>query len=127
MSAFGLFNCRLFFALPLDSIRRRNWGPSRQVTLGRGTAFELFRSESDNGGSHVRYRCDTLVLAKYSRSSGRYEAGKGRMDEAIVFADMAAYAKAQASAAEEIQPIFAETAKLGNVLQERELLVSIDV
>jgi ABC-type sugar transport system substrate-binding protein len=48
---------------------------------------------------------------------------------ATVFADMAAYAKASAAAATnpDIQGVIAENAKIGAVLQEREILTGIDL
>ncbi len=53
----------------------------------------------------------------------------GQYLTAIVFADMAAYAKARDSAAAdpELQQIIARTKKEGSVMQEREILVGIDL
>jgi len=51
----------------------------------------------------------------------------GQLLVATVFADMGAWGSAQAKSVAELQPIFAETAKMGGVLQEREVLVGIDV
>ena len=48
---------------------------------------------------------------------------------AIVFADMAAYAKASAvvSTSADMQKVQADNAKVGAVMQEREILVGIDL
>lgn len=51
----------------------------------------------------------------------------GQLLIVIVYPDMAAYASAQAKAAPEMQPLFEETAKLGSILQERMVLLSVDV
>ncbi len=48
---------------------------------------------------------------------------------AVVFADMAAYAKASAvvSTSADMQKVQADNAKVGAVMQEREILVGIDL
>jgi hypothetical protein len=48
---------------------------------------------------------------------------------AVVFADLAAYAKTWAvvSASADMQKLLAENAKVGAVMQEREILVGIDL
>ena len=53
----------------------------------------------------------------------------GQYLTAMVFADMAAYAKGRASAASdpELQQIVAQTTKEGTEMQEREILVGIDL
>ena len=53
----------------------------------------------------------------------------GQYLTAMVFADMAAYAKARASAAAdpELQQIVAQTIKEGTVMQEREIFLGIDL
>jgi hypothetical protein len=53
----------------------------------------------------------------------------GQYLTAMVFADMTAYAKGRASAASdpELQEITGQTRKEGTVMQEREILVGIDL
>lgn len=53
----------------------------------------------------------------------------GQYLTAMVFADMAAYAKARASAAAdpELQQIAAQSKREGSVMQEREILLGIDL
>ena len=51
----------------------------------------------------------------------------GQYIVAAFFSDMAAYAKASASAAADMQAIYADNAKMGAVLQEREIVVGIDI
>jgi hypothetical protein len=51
----------------------------------------------------------------------------GQVIVAIVFADMASYAAAQAKSAAEMQPLFAETTRLGSVLHERTMLMGLDL
>jgi len=43
------------------------------------------------------------------------------------YADMATWGNAQAKSAADMQPLFAETAKVGGALQERTVLMGIDV
>ena len=45
----------------------------------------------------------------------------------IVFADMAAYAKASAAATADMQKLAAENVKVGAVLQERVILIGTDI
>jgi hypothetical protein len=51
----------------------------------------------------------------------------GQLLVVVVYPDWATYASAQAKAAPEMQPLFEETAKLGGVLHERMILLSVDV
>ncbi len=51
----------------------------------------------------------------------------GQLLVGVVFPDLATYASAQAKAAPELQPLLAEAAKRGNVLQERLFLMGLDV
>ena len=51
----------------------------------------------------------------------------GQVVVAVVFADMASYATAQVKSAPEMQPLFAETTKLGSVLHERTILMGLDI
>lgn len=51
----------------------------------------------------------------------------GQYIYAVVYADMAAYAKALAGAGAELQQLIADNVKLGAVLQEREILVGVDI
>ena len=51
----------------------------------------------------------------------------GQLLVAVVYADMASYASAQAKGAAEMQPLFAESSKLGSVLHERVILMGLDV
>lgn len=46
---------------------------------------------------------------------------------AAVFADMAAYAKALAVTQPDLAPLLAENARLGAVMHEREILISVDI
>src|SRR5262245_54517659 len=51
----------------------------------------------------------------------------GQLIVAAVYADLAAWGSAQAKLAADMQPLFAETAKMGGVLQERVILMGLDV
>ncbi len=51
----------------------------------------------------------------------------GQVMVAVVFPDMASYATAQAKSAAEMQPLLAETRKLGSVLHERVVLMGLDI
>jgi len=51
----------------------------------------------------------------------------GQLVVAAVYADLVAWGSAQAKLQAEMQPLFAETAKLGGVLQERAVLMGLDV
>jgi hypothetical protein len=51
----------------------------------------------------------------------------GQLLIALVFPDLATYATAQVKAAADMQPLFAETARLGGVLHERVILMGLDV
>ena len=51
----------------------------------------------------------------------------GQLLVAAVFADMGAWSSAQAKLTADMQPLFAETAKIGGALQERAILMGIDV
>jgi len=51
----------------------------------------------------------------------------GQVLVAVVFPDLASYATAQAKSAAEMQPLFAETSRLGSVLHERIILMGLDI
>lgn len=51
----------------------------------------------------------------------------GQVVVAVVFPDMASYATAQLKSAAEMQPLFAETTKLGSVMHERTILMGLDI
>jgi hypothetical protein len=51
----------------------------------------------------------------------------GQVVVSVVFPDMASYATAQVKSAAEMQPLFAETSRLGSVLRERVILMGLDI
>lgn len=51
----------------------------------------------------------------------------GQVLVAVVFSDMASYATAQVKSAAEMQPLFAESTKLGSVMHERTILMGLDI
>lgn len=51
----------------------------------------------------------------------------GQLIVAAEYADLAAWGRAQAGMVADMQPLFAETAKLGGVLQERVVLMGLDI
>jgi hypothetical protein len=51
----------------------------------------------------------------------------GQLIVAAEYADLAAWGRAQANMVADMQPLLAETAKLGGVLQQRVILMGLDV
>ena len=51
----------------------------------------------------------------------------GQLIVAAVYPDLATWGRAQAKLAVDMQPLYVETAKMGGVLQERAILMGLDV
>src|SRR5262245_28937974 len=51
----------------------------------------------------------------------------GQYIVSVVYADLAAFAKVRTSVDAELKPLVEKNAKLGSILQEREILISVDL